>query len=234
MQSAQSESSQSTPALTVEFKTREQATYEALRRAIIQGRWGQGEALVVSHLATELGVSRITVTNALKRLAGEGFVVLTPHKEAAVAPLEPKDIREIYLMRAELEALSAREAAHRVTKGDLDDLRALNDEIARLRAQPEPDIRAIRAIDLAFHRRLRQIPDMPRLSQTLQNLADQCEGYRARLLDFRLLAMPTAERHLPIIAALEAHDSSLAAELMRVHVLEGMEAVLSTLSTDGT
>jgi DNA-binding GntR family transcriptional regulator len=225
---------QSTGTLTVEFKTREQAAYEALRRAIIQGRWGQGETLVVSHLAAELGVSRITVANALKRLAGEGFVLLTPHKEAAIAPLEPKDVREIYLMRAELEALSAREAALCVTPLDLEELHALNAEIGRLRAQPEPDIRAIRAVDLAFHKRLRQIPAMPHLAHTLENLADQCEAYRARLLDLRQLAMPTAERHLPILAALEAQDASLVAERMRVHVLEGMEAVLAALSRDGS
>jgi DNA-binding GntR family transcriptional regulator len=216
--------------MSVEFKTREQATYEALRRAIIQGRWGQGQPLVVSRIATELGVSRITVANALKRLAGEGFVHLTPHKEATVATLEPREIREIYLMRAELEALSARESADCVRPQDLEDLRAFNAEIARLRAEPEPDIRAIRAVDLAFHSRLRRIPGLPLLAKTLENLADQCEGYRARLLDLRQIAMPSAERHEPILAALAARDGQLAGERMRRHVLEGMEVVLSVLA----
>ena len=216
--------------MTLDFKTREQAAYEALRRAIIQGRWGQGEPLVVSRVATELGVSRITVANALKRLSGEGFVQLTPHKEATVARLEPSDVREIYLMRAELEALAAREAAARALPRDLDDLRTLNAELGHLLSQSEPDVRAVRAADLAFHRRMRQIPAMPLLAKTLENLADQCEGYRARLLDLRQIAMPSVERHVPIIAALAAHDGVLAAERMREHVLEGMEAVLAVLT----
>jgi DNA-binding GntR family transcriptional regulator len=214
----------------VEFKTREQAAYEALRHAIIQGRLGPGEPMVVSRLATDLGVSRITVANALKRLSGEGFVLLTPHKEAVVTPLEPNGIREIYLMRAELEALSAAEAAPRATAGDLADLSALNGEIGRCKDAPVFDIRAIRSADLAFHQRMRAIPDMPYLAQTLQNLADRCESYRARTLDERQLVIPGPERHNRILAALETKDAPEAAEAMREHVLEGMEAVLDVLS----
>lgn len=213
-----------------EFKTREQAAYEVLRGEIVAGRWGADEPLVVSRLAGELGVSRITVANALKRLAGEGFVRLTPHKEAAVARLEPADIREIYLMRAELEALAAREAAGRLASNDLDDLHHLNAEIGRLRDLPDPDIRALRTADLAFHRRLREASGMPVLARTLNNLADQCEGYRARLLDARLIAVPGPERHAALLAALTAGDAVAAGDQMRRHVLDGMDAVLGILT----
>ena len=101
--------------VSLDFKTREQAAYESLRQAIIQGRWGPDEPLVVSRIASDLGVSRITISSALKRLAGEGFVSLRPHKEAVVARLDPGGVREIYAMRAQLEELGAREAAERIT-----------------------------------------------------------------------------------------------------------------------
>lgn len=212
-----------------EFKTREQATYEALRGAIVEGRWGQGEALVVSRIAVELGVSRITVANALKRLAGEGFVQLTPHKEATVTWLEPADVREIYLMRAELETLVGREAARQMTAAALAGLHAMNAEIGRQLTQPEPDIRAVRAADLEFHRRLRAVAGMPLLARTLENLADRCEGYRARLLDLQQIAAPHPERHVALLAALADRDEIAAAERMRDHVMTGMEAVLAVL-----
>jgi len=212
-----------------EFKTREQAAYEVLRREIVAGRWGAGEPLVVSRLAGELGVSRITVANALKRLAGEGFVRLTPHKEATVARPEPDGVREIYLMRAELEALAAREAAGRVSPAALEALDRLNGEIGHLRSAPEPDIRAIRAVDLEFHHRLRHLSGMPRLAHTLDNLADQCEAYRARLLDPRHSVVPDPQRHLALLAALGAGDAAASGAAMRQHILEGMEAVLANL-----
>jgi DNA-binding GntR family transcriptional regulator len=210
------------------FKTREQAAYEAVRAAIVSGRWGQRQPLVVSHLAEELGVSRITVANALKRLAGEGFVDLTPHKGAVVAALDPDAIREVYLMRGELEALSARESAARVRPSDLSDLEAINDEIGRL-ADSGATVGELRRVDWRFHARLRRIAGMPLLAQTLQNLADQCEGYRARLLDDRAQVLPAPWRHRPILDALAAHDAATAGEAMREHILAGMRAVLATL-----
>lgn len=220
---------QSNAMVAVAFKTREQATYESIRRSIIEGRIGQGERLVVSRVAQDLGVSRITVANALKRLAGEGFVQLTPHKEAMVAPLEAGGVREIYLMRAELEALAAREAATRVTAADLRPLHELNDELARLAAADPADVRALRRVDLEFHRRMRALSGMPLLATALENLADRCEAYRARLLDQHRAFVPSAERHEPVLAALERNDADAAGSLMRRHVLEGMTVVLAEL-----
>ncbi len=213
----------------VDVKTREQAAYEALRSAITQGRWAEGEPLVGSRIAEELGVSRITVANAFKRLSAEGFITLVPHKEAIVAHLDPADIRQIYLMRAELEALSARESARIVTDADLIDLHAVNTELGRVETLPDPDIRLLRGVDLEFHRRLRRISRMPLLITTLDNLADQGEGYRARLLDTRHLVVPTADRHIPIISALERRDPDAAATAMRQHVQEGLDAFTDLL-----
>lgn len=213
----------------VDVKTREQAAYEALRSAITEGRFAEGEPLVGSRIATELGVSRITVANAFKRLSAEGFIKLVPHKEAIVAPLDRQDIRQIYLMRAELEALAARESATRVTAADIDELRKINRELESAESVTEPDMRQLRGIDIGFHRYLRRISGMPMLIATLDNLADQGEGYRARLLDRRFLVIPTAARHEPIIASLENHDPDLAAEAMREHVFQGLDAFMELL-----
>lgn len=216
----------------VDVKTREQAAYEALRSAITEGRFAEGEPLAGSRIATELGVSRITVANAFKRLSAEGFIKLVPHKEAIVAPLDRNDIRQIYLMRAELEALSAREAATRVTAADIAELRRINRELESAEAVTEPDMRQLRGIDIGFHRYLRRISGMPLLIASLDNLADQGEGYRARLLDTRFLVIPTAARHEPIIASLEHHDPGLAAEAMREHVFQGLDAFMELLDRD--
>ncbi len=216
----------------VDVKTREQAAYEALRSAITEGRFAEGEPLVGSRIATELGVSRITVANAFKRLSAEGFIKLVPHKEAIVAPLDREDIRQIYLIRAELEALSARESATRVTTADITELRRINRDLELAESVTEPDMRQLRGIDIGFHRYLRRISGMPMLISTLDNLADQGEGYRARLLDTRFLVIPTADRHEPIIASLEHHDSHLAAEAMREHVFQGLDAFMELLDRE--
>lgn len=223
---------QSTAPGAISAKTREQATYEALRQAIVAGRWGQGEPIVGSRVAEEFGVSRITVMNALKRLAGEGFVQLSPHKGAVVARWKAADVREIYLIRAELEALVAREAARRIQPDDLAALSTANDDIGDLVAR-NAEVRELRAADRRFHQRLYAVARMPFLAETLDNLADQCEGFRARLLDQRSTFVPIPERHVPILEAL-ASDGDLAAAAMREHVLKGMRAVLSSWEEEST
>lgn len=214
-----------------DLRTREQAAYEALRSAIVAGRWAPGTPLVGSRLADELGVSRITVANALKRLSAEGFVRSTPHKGAEVAPLDPAAVREIYLMRAELEALAAREAVRHVTQRDLDELTEINEELRRLSLE-SADIRDLRACDWRFHDRLRGISRMPLLVTTLKNYADRCEGYRARVLDTRPLVVPGPERHLAILEALAARDAERANAAMHRHVIEGLEAILREVGHD--
>lgn len=208
-----------------DVKTREQAAYEALRKAIVGGRWEPGKPLVGSRLADELGVSRITVANALKRLSAEGFVRSTPHKGSEVAPLDPVAVREIYLMRAELEALAVREAVRHVAEHDLDELTEINDELRRL-GNESAEIRELRVCDWRFHARLRSISQMPMLIATLKNYADRCEGYRARVLDTRPLVVPGPERHTAILEALHDRDAERAGAAMHQHVIEGLEVIL--------
>lgn len=223
------QSTDPTASPSLDFKTREQAAYESLRQAIIHGRWGPHEPLVVSRIASDLGVSRITVANALKRLAGEGFVSLEPHKEAVVARLDPEGVREIYLMRAALEDLAAKEAAERITAEELEEGHRLNGIIRELRVASPEAIPAIRAADRAFHRHVRRAARMARLEGLLENLADQCEYYRSRLLDPSQLAVPDPAPHQTLLDDLAAHDGGAAARFMRGHILGGMHTVLAAL-----
>lgn len=216
--------------LTAAFMTREQAAYDAIRAAIIAGQWHPGESLVVSRIAIDLGISRIPVANAIKRLSSEGFLVLRPHKEAVIAPLDPAEVREIYLMRAALESMVMRDAASRATPADIAALHVLNDELGEMRRQPETTMSELRRVDRAFHDRMREIARMRRCAQLLMNLADQCEYYRACLLDNSRLAAPTPARHAALIAAVERHDPDEAAQLMETHVIEGMEMILASLA----
>ena len=216
----------------LEFRTREQLVYDFLRRAITEGRWGPDDPIIGSRVAAELGVSRITIANALKRLAGEGFVRLTPHKEAFVAPLDPAEIEEIYVMRAALEAEAASFAARRATPEQITQLRAMNERLGQVQATA--DTATLRRLDLGLHAALRDLAGMPRLATTIVNLVDQGEYYRARLLDVHHILRPSAGRHEPLLAALDAGDASLAHALMYEHVVEGMRSVLDALSTRQT
>ncbi len=84
---------------------------ERLRDDILAGRLRPGMRLVESDLTARFAVSRGPVREALRRLAADGLVEHWPHRGALVRRLTEREIRELFLIRIEMEALAARLAA---------------------------------------------------------------------------------------------------------------------------
>ena len=75
------------------------------------GRLAPGSRLVECDLTARFAVSRGPVREALRRLAAEGLIEHLPHRGALVRRLSARAIRELFQIRAEMEALAARLAA---------------------------------------------------------------------------------------------------------------------------
>ena len=99
--------------------------------AIPVGSWLRQETL-----ATEFGVSRTPVREALRKLEARGVVALVPQRGALVRGPTAREVRETYQVRAELEGLAAELAATRI--GD--------DQIRRLRDAEELFRRSVRKL----------------------------------------------------------------------------------------
>ena len=105
------------------------ALVDALREAILDGRFAPGARLVQEELAARYGTSRIPLREALRRLEGEGLVLTSYNRGSIVRPLSPKDVADLYDVRLALETLAVRRAAARLA-----DLRGLTQDSARLAA----------------------------------------------------------------------------------------------------
>src|ERR1700752_1073167 len=84
---------------------------ERLREDIWAGRLEPGSRLVESDLTARLAVSRGPVREGLRRLSADGLIEHRPHRGAVVRRLTNREIRELFLIRIEMEALAARLAA---------------------------------------------------------------------------------------------------------------------------
>ena len=83
-----------------------------IRRAVLTGTLPPGEQFSIRELARQLGVSHIPIREALRRLEGQGLVVLSQARSAAVAPLSVDDLTAIYRLRLRIEPeLAGRSAA---------------------------------------------------------------------------------------------------------------------------
>jgi DNA-binding transcriptional regulator YhcF (GntR family) len=89
-----------------------------LRDAIANGRIRPGERIQPDALASQLGVARLYVVNALKRLAIEGVVDRLSRRGIYVRLLGRQEMTDLLLVRESLESLAARLAASRVTPAE--------------------------------------------------------------------------------------------------------------------
>jgi len=90
----------------IEFMTRQtlaDGVYERLRIAITRGELPEGTELKQAQLAAQLGVSRVPVREALRRLQAEQLVVGNPFRHFLVTSLTPAHVMDLLDLREVLE-----------------------------------------------------------------------------------------------------------------------------------
>lgn len=92
---------------------------EVLRMRIIRGELPDGAQIRQEAIASELGVSRIPVREALKQLEAEGLVTIETHRGAVVSKLSPTEIEELFDLRILLESWLLEQAVPALTEDDL-------------------------------------------------------------------------------------------------------------------
>ena len=85
--------------------------HEAILLEISVGKLTPGTRIIQEQIASELGVSRQPVQQALLLLRNQGLLRDAPGRGLIVAPLDPDHIRQMYEVRAVLEGLAFRKAA---------------------------------------------------------------------------------------------------------------------------
>jgi len=90
-----------------------------LEEAIVTGQLEPGTVLRQEHLSEQFAVSRTPIREALRRLAALGLVSLEPNRGVRVRTLSRDELREAFLVRAELESLATELAVPRFTSEGL-------------------------------------------------------------------------------------------------------------------
>jgi len=198
-------------------RTTEHQVAEFLREKIIAGLIARGQKLKQAELAKSLGVSITPVREALRLLEAQGYVQVSAHRGAVVAPFLIEHAEEHYKLRLLLEPRLAFHAAERLTPADLTILRQFNQEMAD--AGPDAPHRLLRENNFRFHFRLYERADQP---QTLDFVRILWAKYPFDLLTL-LPGRPSrvSEEHEEILQALEAGDAKRAMNAMAAHIRTG-------------
>ena len=200
-----------------------QVVADQIREEILSGGLPRGQRLVEARIAATLQVSRGPVREAFKLLRAEGLVEEEPRRGTYVVNLTGDDVREIYDLRAALEARAAKLLALSHSNGDLIELRQ---RLARLeRAAQDGDIRAVSRSDLEFHEAVTRLCRNRRIHSVftrnvplLKTLIALDEHIYKEISDI-------ASEHLPMLEAIEQGDGETAAARFERHVERARDLV---------
>ncbi len=193
-----------------------QQVYQHLRRGILSNDYPPGTSLREETLASHFAVSRVPVREALRRLAAEGLVTLTPRQGATVSSLSPKQFLDTYRVREALETLAIRLAIPNFTEDDLAKLASFNKAMGQNAAEGDTD--AFFQANAGFHDLLVARADNADLKSIYDALMDRMRRYRWPSLDLRGGMERSVGEHEAILSAVRSGDADHAAQLLSAHI----------------
>jgi DNA-binding GntR family transcriptional regulator len=194
-----------------------------LRAMVFDGQLQPGQWVDEMALARQWQISRTPLREALKVLAAEGLVQLTPRRGCTVTNLSEADADDLFPIMAMLEGRCAYEAVQRASDADIAELKRLHAELERHAAAHDVD--GYYHGNHVFHSRLQALADNRWLDRVTGDLRRFIRLLRGRQLNRPGRIDDSIEEHRRLIAAIEARDAERAQALMHDHLLAQLDAL---------
>jgi DNA-binding GntR family transcriptional regulator len=198
--------------------------YRRLLEEISRGDLLPGARLRETELAERLSISRTPVREAIRQLEADGLVAHVPRQGATIRVLDYTEVMELYEMRAVLEGTAARLAARAASDLELDELAALNEELAATE-----DLRLAYDLNRQFHLTLLDAAKNRYLVKSVNALQKTLLILGSSTLVEAERASQAVKEHADVLDALKDRDGARAEALMRAHIEAAHRVRLKTL-----
>lgn len=199
------------------YSTSADFVYAELRSKIISKQLTPGTRLPEITVAQQLKVSRTPVRDALRRLAAEGLVMITPNHGAKVTLPTAEEIHGAYAVRLHLELMSVGGASERPVD------KKIASRITRIitnerRALAREDTETLMDLNNAFHKTIAECSENPVLTEYIENILLRTNVYTLFFSSFNEQTDDNAGQHEKIMRAILAKDRALSETLMKNHL----------------
>lgn len=203
---------------------------EHIRRFIVEGVLEPGKKLNERELCETLGISRTPLREALKVLAAEGLIEISPNRGASVWKMSEAELRETFELMSGLEAFSGELACERITPAEIADIKALHYAMLACRAQN--DLAGYYSRNQAIHDKINAAARNSQLRQTYVAVNRRLQALRFRS-NFQIPKWDRAiHDHDEMLKALDDRDGRRLATILRQHLLDKRDAVLQIQSNE--
>ena len=200
-------------------KTKAELAAEAIRGAIVDGRFRQGERFNVVHLARELGMSATPVREAMRALQSDGTIEQIPYRRGSIASTTVEDLDEIYRLRLFLEGLATTFATDLMTEEGLAELATL--QRAMEECHQRADYAELRLLNYRWHLFIYDFAGTRFIADFIRRLwtsyAWDDVWAEPGTIDVSM------QQHIEILEAIRARRGENAGELIRLHIQSGFD-----------
>ncbi len=200
----------------------------ALRDQILRGAFPPGGRLNEVEIATDLGVSRGPVREAMQRLARDGLVVLQPHRGAFVRRLTLAEVSNLFEVRITLESKVAALAAERLTPARQARLEALRAGMAAEDEKVDPDDQFQGTHDI--HALLAEASDNTALAAHVAMVNRELLLLRTQSGQTQQRAHAAIDEHAQLIATVLSRDPRAASRAMEEHLTKALNHALQAMT----
>ncbi|KAB2851352.1 MAG: GntR family transcriptional regulator [Hyphomicrobiaceae bacterium] len=201
---------------------------DRLRGLIVEGELQPAQKVPERELCQRYGVSRTPMREALKVLAAEGLLVLTPNRGATVAPIGLAEMEELFPIIGALEGLAGELACKSITDAELAAIAAT--QARMLKAYASGDLKRYFSANQEIHAAILAAARNTKLAQTHRSLAGRVKRarYLANLTGKRW--KQAVEEHERIHELLQARQGRRLGRLLRDHLDHKLESVKHALA----
>jgi DNA-binding GntR family transcriptional regulator len=193
-----------------------EALFRHIGRSIVEGSIAPNQRLVETQLCAQYGCSRSPLREAIRMLAAEGLVTITPRRGARVVEITPKMLRDTFEVRVLLEGLAARLAAEHRTDDDVAQLKSLCRSMRGVVGSGSEE--RFFTLNNTFHDELARIGGNDYLGSLLQTAANRTFLPLFLFLSDTRHLVTAGEGHDEIVSAIESQDPSGAERAMARHI----------------
>lgn len=205
-----------------------------LKSQILEGTLVPGQRLISRDLMEHLGISRGSLREAFRRLAGERLIELIPNRGALVRRLSAPEVVSLFQIREALEGQAARLAAEHIDEND--NRRYFNaivkeGELLRQRL----DMQAFIVHNRAFHQAIVKISGNEELALLIDRY--QLAVFMAQLkraVGAEAIILTSINQHLAIAQAILAGDADGAYAAMQKHLWHSANGMLQREEAAGS
>ena len=197
-----------------------QLAYDALRSAILRVDAYDPDVdlrLDEKRLATDLGVSRTPVREALARLENQGLITIVPRRGVYIARKSRAEIIEMIIAWAALESMAARLACERASDDEIASLRTLFSSFDDAELRSHLDEYSV--ANLRFHQSLIELGHSELIAGMADSLLVHVRAIRRHTIGEADRIERSIVDHMQIIEALESRQVEIAERLVRDHAL---------------